>query len=206
MPTQNTMPVAFPNVSPEVAAVALPTILGGYAGERRNGKRGLGHGAVMGAGLGAGGVLGHEAAEALGAEDYDIANILAILAGAGAGGYGAKQLSVLTGLSDEEKEKKAEASPTLQKLIQAKYLSDKQQYIRKNQIVKELMHAAPKEFAISEAAKHGIVGITHIPTKFKIHTLERNLPADILQNLPEVQAVTAEKTSACVKLTSLLGV
>jgi len=205
MPVQSSQPVAFPTLSPEAAAIIAPTILGGYVGEKRRGKNGVGHGALMGAGLGTGSVAGYEAANALGADDYDLASILAILTGAGAGGYGASRLSVLTGLSEDEKEKKAEANPTLQKLLQAKYLSDKHQYIRKNQIIKELMHASPGDFTISEDEKHGIVGITHVPTNFKIHTLVRNTPQEILQKHKAQQAVIPEKTSAYAKLTSLLG-
>jgi hypothetical protein len=54
---------------------------------------------------------------------------------------------------------------------------------------------------VSDDEKHGIIGVTHVPTNFKIHTLVRNTPQEILQN----KAVKSEKTSACNKLLSLVG-
>jgi hypothetical protein len=192
-------------LSPEISAVVAPAIIGSVIGDRRKKNRAGGiHGGLVGGGIGAGGLAGYEAAEQIGADDYGTASLLAILSGMGLGGYGGHRLSVLAGLADEEeskKEKTAEASPTLQKLIQAKYLSDKNQYLRKNQILRELMHAAPKEFVISDDEKHGIIGVTHVPTNFKIHTLVRNTPQEILQN----KATTSEKTSSYSKLLSLVG-
>lgn len=191
-------------LSPEMSAVVAPAIIGSVIGDKRKrGRAGGAHGGLVGGGIGAGGLAGYETAEQLGADDYSTASLLAILSGMGLGGYGGHRLSVLAGLADDDdkKEKKAEVSPTLQKLIQAKYLSDKNQYLRKNQILRELMHAAPGEFVVSDDEKHGIIGVTHVPTNFKIHTLVRNTPQEILQN----KAVKSEKTSACNKLLSLVG-
>lgn len=86
-------------------------------------------------------------------------------------------------------------------LLLAKKLSDRKQYLRKNHLLKQLVHANPDQFTVSEAPKHGIVGITHVPTNFQIHTLVRNLPQSFLQNI-ETEAI---KTAALTRLAYILG-
>ena len=76
----------------------------------------------------------------------------------------------------QELTKEAERHPALDNLILAKELSDKKQYLRKNAIIRQLLKDYPSDFSVSEPAAKGIVGITHNPTKFKIHTVSDNLP------------------------------
>ena len=108
-------------------------------------------------------------------------------------------------MSDVITEKEAEISPDLKMLIKAKELSDKKQYIRKNALLRELMHKSPQDFTVSEAANHGIVGVTHLPTDFKIHTLERNLPALLKVALDLALSIKQAGKEKLVKLVTGLG-
>jgi hypothetical protein len=98
-------------------------------------------------------------------------------------------------------EKISEKRSLIDDLLLAKQFSDRKQYLRKNHLLKQLVHANPDQFTVSEAPKHGIVGITHTPTNFQIHTLVRNMPPSFLQNV-EMEAV---KTAALTRLAYILG-
>lgn len=64
--------------------------------------------------------------------------------------------------------KKADSIPALQKLILAKTESDRKNYEAKHRILRELINQYPEEFVIDDdSGKYQ--GITHTPTKFKIH-------------------------------------
>ena len=78
-------------------------------------------------------------------------------------------------------EKDAEKHQDLQTLLLAKELSDKRKYLRKNEILRHLLHKSPNDFTVSEPDQGGIVGISHLPTNFRIHTLTRNLPEALKQ-------------------------
>lgn len=102
-------------------------------------------------------------------------------------------------------EKTAERHPALDKLLQAKELSDRKRYMRKNQILRDLLTNSPQDFAISEEPANGIVGISHLPTRFQIHTLVRNLPQDFLQNYENSKQRADMKLAAVTRLNYILG-
>jgi hypothetical protein len=102
-------------------------------------------------------------------------------------------------------EKTAERHPALDKLLQAKQLSDRKRYMRKNQILRDLLTTNPQDFAVSEEPANGIVGISHLPTRFQIHTLVRNLPQDFLQNYDNGKQQAGMKLAAVTRLNYILG-
>lgn len=57
---------------------------------------------------------------------------------------------------------------TIQQLLKAKEHSDNRQYDQKADIVRKLVQQKPSEFHIDSEGR-GIVGLTHAPTRFKIH-------------------------------------
>ena len=65
-------------------------------------------------------------------------------------------------------------------LMQAKAHSDLGDYPSKNVILKEMIKARPEEFTI-DSEKGDVIGLTHLPSNFKIHTVK-----DQLQGLPEL--------------------
>lgn len=101
-------------------------------------------------------------------------------------------------------EKDAEKHPDLQTLLLAKELSDKRQYLRKNEILRHLLHKAPQDFTVSEPDQGGIVGISHLPTNFKIHTLTRNLPESLKQACDELTERHLLKEAAVARITYLM--
>lgn len=66
---------------------------------------------------------------------------------------------------------------TLDQLLVAKEHSDKKQYGPKTEIVRGLIKKLPNEFYVDSRGR-GVVGLTHRPTKFKIH-----LPESKVQDL-----------------------
>lgn len=60
------------------------------------------------------------------------------------------------------------ANPVLAKLLEAKAHSDKSRYELKNQILKELMDQSPEDWVIDDP-KPKYKGVTHLPTKFRLH-------------------------------------
>lgn len=108
-------------------------------------------------------------------------------------------MSVITDIMKE-----AERHPALDKLLTAKQLSDRKRYLRKNQILRELMTSNPDDFTISEEPNYGVVGVSHIPTNFRIHTLVSNLPTGFLQNYEASKQQDAFKTAAAVRLNYVL--
>lgn len=74
---------------------------------------------------------------------------------------------------------------TLEQLLQAKDHSDKKQYGPKTEIVRNLIKKLPDEFHIDSEGR-GVVGLTHKPTKFKIH-LPKEKVKDL--NLKKVASV-----------------
>jgi hypothetical protein len=67
----------------------------------------------------------------------------------------------------------------LQKLIEAKRLSDKNQYGQKNTILAELLKSYPKEFKVDSSLNNKYVGLTHKPTGFRIHAPRMLVPVGI---------------------------
>lgn len=101
-------------------------------------------------------------------------------------------------------EKVAEKHPDLQTLLLAKELSDKKKYIQKNELLRHLLHKAPNDFAVSEPDNGGIVGISHLPTNFKIHTLTRNLPESLKQACEELTEKHLLKEAAATRIAYLM--
>ena len=102
-------------------------------------------------------------------------------------------------------ETKEAAHPALADLLKAKELSDNKKYIQKNMLIRKLVAQSPQDFEVSEDPENGIIGISHIPTGFRIHTLERNMPADFLQNNQAVTDQLALRKAASVRLSYILG-
>lgn len=65
----------------------------------------------------------------------------------------------------------------LKRLIEAKKLSDKNDYVGKNTILRELLQEYPKQFRVDQILNDKYVGLTHKPSGFKIHTARTLIPA-----------------------------
>lgn len=74
---------------------------------------------------------------------------------------------------------KVAKSLQLKKLIEAKSMSDKNQYGDKNDILKDLFAKYPKEFKVDSHLDNKYVGVTHKPTGFKIHAPRNLIPIGI---------------------------
>ena len=70
-------------------------------------------------------------------------------------------------------------SMKLQKLIEAKKLSDKNEYGKKNEVLAELLNKYPKEFKIDSSLNSKYVGLTHKPSGFRIHAPRTLIPVGI---------------------------
>lgn len=66
----------------------------------------------------------------------------------------------------------------LKRLLQAKAYSDRKQYPQKHEILRSLLSERPDEFVIDSVDPNGFVGLTHLPTRFKIHAPPWILPHD----------------------------
>jgi hypothetical protein len=75
-----------------------------------------------------------------------------------------------------EKEAK---SVQIQKLIEAKKLSDQNKYNEKNTILSDLLKKYPKEFKVDSLLNNNYVGLTHKPSGFKIHAPRTLIPIGI---------------------------
>lgn len=60
-------------------------------------------------------------------------------------------------------------------LLQAKAMSDGKNYHEKNKILRDLFMSSPDDFLIDSDLNKKFVGVTHVPTSFKIHA-----PRDII--------------------------
>lgn len=71
-------------------------------------------------------------------------------------------------------------SHALNQLIEAKKLSDKNDYGGKHEILKSLMAKYPKQFEVdSDVANGKYVGLVHKPTGFKIHAPKMLIPINV---------------------------
>lgn len=77
--------------------------------------------------------------------------------------------------------------PPLIQLLEAKAESDRKNYARKHQILRQLLGQSPEDFLI-DSEQGGILGLTHTPTSFRIHLPRRALPVS-LPALPPVAEV-----------------
>ena len=83
----------------------------------------------------------------------------------------------------------------LKKLKEAKRFSDVRDYNSKNKILSELMKKFPKEFMVDSITDNKYVGITHKPTRFKIHAPRTLIPTGLEHNYTKHEA-TAAKTDS----------
>ena len=67
----------------------------------------------------------------------------------------------------------------LKRLIEAKKHSDKNEYGKKHEILKKLLEEHPKDFRVDSLLNDKFVGITHKPSKFKIHAPRNLIPMGI---------------------------
>lgn len=67
----------------------------------------------------------------------------------------------------------------LKKLIEAKKLSDRNEYGGKNKILAELLKKYPREFKIDSNLNNKYIGLTHKPSGFKIHAPRSLIPIGI---------------------------
>lgn len=71
----------------------------------------------------------------------------------------------------------------LKKLIEAKKHSDKNEYGKKDEILKELLSKKPEQFKVDSILNNKFVGLTHKPTNFKIHAPRTLIPIGIEKDL-----------------------
>ena len=84
---------------------------------------------------------------------------------------------------------------TLQQLLQAKAHSDKKEYGPKTEIVRGLIKKNPGEFHI-DSRGHGVVGLTHGPTKFRLHLPERQVRDLNLKKVAQAKDMAAKLLAA----------
>jgi Zn-dependent membrane protease YugP len=104
---------------------------------------------------------------------------LASTAGAQAGVGGLNAYWNSKSKKNKSLSKEAKSIELLQ-LIEAKKKSDVRDYANKNHIIQKLTHANPEHFKIDSRLNRKYVGLTHIPTGFKIHAPIKVLPSSLL--------------------------
>lgn len=62
-------------------------------------------------------------------------------------------------------------------LLRAKKHSDRGEFHQKKEIIRQLLKENPEQFIIDSRQTH-TVGLTHTPSRFKIHTLKSGLPEE----------------------------
>jgi hypothetical protein len=71
-------------------------------------------------------------------------------------------------------------SKILRDLLEAKELSDKRDFVHKNELLRKLVTEHPKQFKIDSHLNKSYVGLTHKPTGFKIHAQKKIIPSELL--------------------------
>ena len=64
-------------------------------------------------------------------------------------------------------------------LLRAKQMSDQRNYHEKNKILRNLLVDKPEDFVIDSDLNRKFVGITHVPTSFKVHAPRDIIPSSI---------------------------
>jgi hypothetical protein len=85
--------------------------------------------------------------------------------------------------SKEKKQKalkKTAKSKILKDLLEAKELSDKRDFVHKNELLRKLVTEHPKQFKVDSHLNSAYVGLTHKPTGFKIHAQKKIIPSELL--------------------------
>lgn len=73
-------------------------------------------------------------------------------------------------------------------LLQAKKMSDERNYEEKNKILRGMLEKYPDEFNIDSDLNNKFVGITHLPTSFKIHVPRHIIPALVKRQAPTMKS------------------
>lgn len=73
-------------------------------------------------------------------------------------------------------------------LLQAKKMSDERNYEEKNKILRGMLEKYPDEFTIDSDLNNKFVGITHLPTTFKIHVPRHIIPALVKRQAPTMKS------------------
>lgn len=76
----------------------------------------------------------------------------------------------------------------LQRLLMAKYESDRKNYLKKHQLIRDLMKKHPEDFII-DSREGNIVGITHVPTQFRLHLPYETIPVKLETIKPQTSSV-----------------
>ena len=82
----------------------------------------------------------------------------------------------------------------IERLLNAKRQSDRRNYAAKHTIIRDLVRERPKEFVV-DSEENGIVGVTHVPSGFRVHVPKNT----ISWYLAPKQAVVWAAVSAPVK-------
>lgn len=70
-------------------------------------------------------------------------------------------------------------SKDLIQLLEAKKLSDKNEYGKKNELISAVIKRSPKDFKIDSTLNKKFVGITHKPSGFRIHVPKTLIPIEV---------------------------
>jgi 8-oxo-dGTP pyrophosphatase MutT (NUDIX family) len=79
-------------------------------------------------------------------------------------------------------------SETMRQLIEAKQLSDKNDYDGKNKILGKLMGKYPKQFKVDSITNGKYVGLTHKPSGFRIHAPRTLVPIGVESYMTDKKA------------------
>ncbi len=80
---------------------------------------------------------------------------------------------------------KTAKSMELKGLIEAKKLSDKHDYLRKNELLRKMLANNPTAFRVDSHLNPKYVGITHIQSGFKIHAPKSVVPSELINPYPK---------------------
>lgn len=188
--------------NPDVALVPLSGAAGAASAHktRRQPATDTLRGALTGLGTGLGIFGGARLGNSLGGGD-------GMLLGGGTGGllsYLAMQ-KLLRGMQPDQpkRREKRSVAPIIQQLLQAKQLSDTRAYADKHKQLRAMIDKYPNDFVI-DSEKNGIVGITHKPTKFKLHVPLRVVPTNMAR-IDDVQPTTQPQLDGRTERSMPLG-
>lgn len=80
----------------------------------------------------------------------------------------------------------------ISQLLEAKDASDVGMYTKKNRILRKLVDAYPDQFTI-DSREGPILGVTHKPSGFRMHTKATAMPPSFLMSITEPEEVTSEE-------------
>lgn len=167
---------------PELAAVPIATIIG--AGAHSHKVRGGAHGALTGLGAALGGAIGRRLTPEKPGLGLGVG-----LAGGGALSYLASQ-SAVDAMFPRRKDEREKDAAVIDELKNAKFESDRGNYVAKHQQLRSLMMAHPEDWHVDSVLNPSIVGVTHRPTGFRLHTHRKMLPLAVQEKIDVDPPVT----------------